>query len=213
MEDQFIILTIFFGSLLIGFSGAASPGPLLALSIKETLHNGWKAGPLIAIGHSILELFVVIGISVGINQVFDSNFIAKTISLFGGIMLIILGIQTIISNKEVDLNDTNETSNLNSKTLLLQGALVSLSNPYWFIWWVTIGATLIINASDQGVLGIASMYIGHILADIVWYTAVSLILVSGFKFLSNKIYHYLLLFCGIFLCLMGIYFIYSFFTI
>ena len=213
MEDQFIILTIFFGSLLIGFSGAASPGPLLALSIKETLHNGWKAGPLIAIGHSILELFVVIGISVGINQVFDSNFIAKTISLFGGIMLIILGIQTIISNKEVDLNDTNETSNLNSKTLLLQGALVSLSNPYWFIWWVTIGATLIINASDQGVLGIASMYIGHILADIVWYTAVSLILVSGFKFLSNKIYHYLLLFCGIFLCLMGIYFVYSFFTI
>lgn len=213
MEDQFIILTIFFGSLLIGFSGAASPGPLLALSIKETLHNGWKAGPLIAIGHSILELFVVIGISIGINQVFDSNFIAKTISLFGGIMLIILGIQTIISNKEVDLNDTNETSTLNSKTLLLQGALVSLSNPYWFIWWVTIGATLIINASDQGVLGIASMYIGHILADIVWYTAVSLILVSGFKFLSNKIYHYLLLFCGIFLCLMGIYFIYSFFTI
>jgi len=213
MEDQFIILTIFFGSLLIGFSGAASPGPLLALSIKETLHNGWKAGPLIAIGHSILELFVVIGISIGINQVFDSNFIAKTISLFGGIMLIILGIQTIISNKEVDLNDTNETSNLNSKTLLLQGALVSLSNPYWFIWWVTIGATLIINASDQGVLGIASMYIGHILADIVWYTAVSLILVSGFKFLSNKIYHYLLLFCGIFLCLMGIYFVYSFFTI
>ena len=213
MEDQFIILTIFFGSLLIGFSGAASPGPLLALSIKETLHNGWKAGPLIAIGHSILELFVVIGISIGINQVFDSNFIAKTISLFGGIMLIILGIQTIISNKEVDLNDTNETSNLNSKTLLLQGALVSLSNPYWFIWWVTIGATLIINASDQGVLGIASMYIGHILADIVWYTAVSLILVSGFKFLSNKIYNYLLLFCGIFLCLMGIYFVYSFFTI
>ena len=213
MEDQFIILTIFFGSLLIGFSGAASPGPLLALSIKETLHNGWKAGPLIAIGHSILELFVVIGISIGINQVFDSNFIAKTISLFGGIMLIILGIQTIISNKEVDLNDTNETSTLNSKTLLLQGALVSLSNPYWFIWWVTIGATLIINASDQGVLGIASMYIGHILADIVWYTAVSLILVSGFKFLSNKIYHYLLLFCGIFLCLMGIYFVYSFFTI
>ena len=213
MEDQFIILTIFFGSLLIGFSGAASPGPLLALSIKETLHNGWKAGPLIAIGHSILELFVVIGISIGINQVFDSNFIAKTISLFGGIMLIILGIQTIISNKEVDLNDTNETSTLNSKTLLLQGALVSLSNPYWFIWWVTIGATLIINASDQGVLGIASMYIGHILADIVWYTAVSLILVSGFKFLSNKIYNYLLLFCGIFLCLMGIYFVYSFFTI
>ena len=213
MEDQFILLTIFLGSLLIGFSGAASPGPLLALSIKETLHNGWKAGPLIAIGHSILELFVVIGISVGINQVFDSNFIAKTISLFGGIMLIILGIQTIISNKEVELNDTNQTSALNSKTLLLQGALVSLSNPYWFIWWVTIGATLIINASDQGVLGIASMYIGHILADIVWYTAVSLILVSGFKFLSNKIYHYLLLFCGIFLCLMGIYFIYSFFTI
>ena len=97
MEDQFVIVTIFFGSLLIGFSGAASPGPLLALSIKETLQNGWKAGPLIAIGHSILELFIVIGISIGINQLLNSDFIAKTISLFGGIMLVILGIQTIIS--------------------------------------------------------------------------------------------------------------------
>ncbi len=213
MEDQFVIVTIFFGSLLIGFSGAASPGPLLALSIKETLQNGWKAGPLIAIGHSILELFIVIGISIGINQLLNSDFIAKTISLFGGIMLVILGIQTIISNKEVNINDTKEPSNLNSKTLLLQGALVSLSNPYWFIWWVTIGATLIINSSDHGILGITSMYIGHILADIVWYTAVSLILVSGFKFLSNKIYNYLLLSCGIFLFLMGIYFIYSFFSI
>ena len=152
-----------------------------------------------------LLLKIGVGISVGINQVFDSNFIAKTISLFGGIMLIILGIQTIISNKEVDLNDTNQSSALNSKTLLLQGALVSLSNPYWFIWWVTIGATLIINASDQGVLGIASMYIGHILADIVWYTAVSLILVSGFKFLSNKILALITSFLVIFVAIrMGI---------
>ena len=213
MEDQFVIVTIFFGSLLIGFSGAASPGPLLALSIKETLQNGWKAGPLIAIGHSILELFIVIGISIGINQLLNSDFIAKTISLFGGIMLMILLNIAHPPAGANPINDTKEPSNLNSKTLLLQGALVSLSNPYWFIWWVTIGATLIINSSDHGILGITSMYIGHILADIVWYTAVSLILVSGFKFLSNKIYHYLLLSCGIFLFLMGIYFIYSFFSI
>ena len=213
MLDQITIITIFFGSLFIGFSGAASPGPLLALCIKGTLHSGWKAGPLIAIGHSILELFVVIGISIGINQLFDSDIIAKIISLFGGVMLIILGLQTIISNKVVDINNAQQESLLNSKTLLLQGALVSLSNPYWFIWWVTIGATLIVNSSDHGILGVSSMYIGHILADIFWYTAVSLILVSGIKFLSNKIYNYLLLSCGIFLCLMGVYFIYSFFNI
>jgi len=213
MFEQFAILTIFMSSFLIGFSGAASPGPLLAFSIKETLKNGWKAGPLIAIGHSILELFIVIGIAVGINQLFNSELIAKTISLFGGIMLIILGIQTIVSNKKVPISLDAKSTAGNSNTLLLQGALISLSNPYWFIWWVTIGATLIINSSNHGISGIVAMYIGHILADIIWYTAVSLILISGVKFLSNKFYQYLLLLCGIFLCFMGIYFIFSFFSI
>jgi threonine/homoserine/homoserine lactone efflux protein len=213
MFEQFAILTIFMSSFLIGFSGAASPGPLLAFSIKETLKSGWKAGPLIAIGHSILELFIVIGIAVGINQLFNSELIAKTISLFGGIMLIILGIQTIVSNKKVPISLGDKSTAGNSNTLLLQGALISLSNPYWFIWWVTIGATLIINSSNHGISGIVAMYIGHILADIIWYTAVSLILISGVKFLSNKFYQYLLLLCGIFLCFMGIYFILSFFSI
>jgi threonine/homoserine/homoserine lactone efflux protein len=213
MFEQFAILTIFMSSFLIGFSGAASPGPLLAFSIKETLKSGWKAGPLIAIGHSILELFIVIGIAVGINQLFNSELIAKTISLFGGIMLIILGIQTIVSNKKVPISLDAKSTAGNSNTLLLQGALISLSNPYWFIWWVTIGATLIINSSNHGISGIVAMYIGHILADIIWYTAVSLILISGVKFLSNKFYQYLLLLCGIFLCFMGIYFILSFFSI
>jgi threonine/homoserine/homoserine lactone efflux protein len=213
MFEQFAILTIFMSSFLIGFSGAASPGPLLAFSIKETLKSGWKAGPLIAIGHSILELFIVIGIAVGINQLFNSELIAKTISLFGGIMLIILGIQTIVSNKKVPISLDAKSTAGNSNTLLLQGALISLSNPYWFIWWVTIGATLIINSSNHGISGIVAMYIGHILADIIWYTAVSLILISGVKFLSNKFYQYLLLLCGIFLCFMGIYFIFSFFSI
>jgi threonine/homoserine/homoserine lactone efflux protein len=156
---------------------------------------------------------MVIGIAVGINQLFNSELIAKTISLFGGIMLIILGIQTIVSNKKVPISLDAKSTAGNSNTLLLQGALISLSNPYWFIWWVTIGATLIINSSNHGISGIVAMYIGHILADIIWYTAVSLILISGVKFLSNKFYQYLLLLCGIFLCFMGIYFILSFFSI
>ena len=61
---------IFLTSLAIGFSGAVSPGPLLTYTITESLKKGFIAGPLISVGHALIELVLVIVFALGRSNMF-----------------------------------------------------------------------------------------------------------------------------------------------
>jgi threonine/homoserine/homoserine lactone efflux protein len=94
---------------------------------------------------------------------------------------------------------------------ILGGIAVSLSNPYWSLWWATVGATFMnwSNSLGLGLLGLASFYFGHILADYAWYGLVSLGIASGRRFMTDAVYRGLILACGLFLWIMAGYFLYS----
>ena len=52
-------LVLFFSSFVVALSGALMPGPLLAVTLGNSPHYGWKFGPLAILGHGILELGLV----------------------------------------------------------------------------------------------------------------------------------------------------------
>ena len=62
------LLAIFGGSFLIALSGALMPGPLFTLSVRETLRRGFWVGPLVATGHALIELVLVIALALGLSQ-------------------------------------------------------------------------------------------------------------------------------------------------
>jgi arginine exporter protein ArgO len=61
----------------------------------------------------------------------------------------------------------------------------------------------------QGLIGLGSFYVGHILADLSWYSLVAFVITAGRSFLSQSVYRGVLLVCGFFLIVLSIYFIYS----
>ena len=209
MPEATIIL-IFTTSFVIGLSGAMMPGPLLALTIGQTARHGFWAGPLLTLGHGILELALVIALVLGLSQFIGGDLVTSIVGIAGGTVLVCMGLATVRQGwRKVPIPVANPASIAQNRTLVLSGVLVSASNPYWLIWWATIGMTYLLWSLKLGVAGVASFFTGHILADLSWYALVAFIIATGKKAMSDTVYHWLLLVCGLALVVLGGYFIVS----
>jgi threonine/homoserine/homoserine lactone efflux protein len=89
----------------------------------------------------------------------------------------------------------------------LAGIITSASNPYFWIWWLSIGSALVLSSLHSGLIIAAVFLIGHWLADFGWYTLVSISLDRGRNILSERSYRLILGICGIFLVCFGVYFL------
>lgn len=201
---------LFLTAFLVALSGALMPGPLLSATIAESARRGWKAGPQIMLGHGVLELVLLIGLMAGLSSILQKPEATRAIALLGGLFLLYLGFsmarQAVAGRIELEAASSQApAAGLNP---VLAGILVSLSNPYWSIWWATIGLGYLTLAMEQGIIGLAVFFSGHILADLAWYMLVAVLVAGGRRFLSQRIYNYILVACGVFLVAMGIFFIY-----
>ena len=218
---QFIVLLqIMLYSFIIAFTGAITPGPVLTIVIKETPQRGWTTGPLVVVGHSILELILIIGLVLGLDVILETPVAQLIICLIGGIILCILAALMLIDVLIKKISITRELAQP-SKTIkqkfvpIFDGIITSLSSPFWILWWATIGVSLIFTELpplavvpiEFGLLGLLVFYIGHILADFVWYTFISVMVASGKKWINDKMYRIILICCAAFLIYLGISFI------
>ncbi len=202
-----VFFPIFATSWIVGLSGAVSPGPLLAYDIKESLRIGPWAGPAISLGHSILELGVVALLYFGAATILDSDVAQICISIIGGAVLIFMAATFIRnSSKHSEINTIPNKSYFDKMGPVIGGVIVTVSNPYWSVWWVTVGLAYLIWSQEYGLVGVACFYFGHILADFAWFSLVSIIIASGRKLIVGKIYKIILVLCGVGMGGMGIYF-------
>jgi threonine/homoserine/homoserine lactone efflux protein len=192
--------------MIVAFSGALVPGPMLTLVISSVARKG--------LGHSLLELVVVIAFFLGILKYLDNPLIAKIIGLLGGIFLLYIGIDIVVSifrkKFTIDFKAALKQRTISGKstgTIIFKGILISLMNPYWFIWWISIGAAFLLKSVKFNMIGISSFYIGHISADFIWYLFIGFLVNTGRRFFNQKIYNGILFVCSIFLFYLGIRFI------
>ncbi len=202
---------VFITSLLVGFSGALSPGPLLVLSIRESMRLGFRAGPLISLGHALLELLVVVCLYLGLSSYFQGGVTIALIGLLGGAFLLWMAWGLL---RQPGRGAPSETMITRAEDIprfgpIVNGALVSLANPFWTLWWATLGVTYLVWAQELGLVGLVAFYVGHILADFSWYSLVSFGIASGRKVMGDMAYRLIMLLCGLFLLGLGIYFLAS----
>ena len=206
------LLVVFGTSFLVGLSGAAAPGPLLALDIRESSRRGFWAGPYIATGHSLVELVIVILLLVGLGPFLRNPAVAALVGILGGAFLLWMAwsIGRHPQRGAPSFAGSHHHTHLStSRQPIIGGALVTLSNPFWFLWWMTIGAALMARSYHLGLVGVTAFYIGHILSDYSWYSLVSLAVATGQRLMTPRVYAGVMLGCAAFLAGMGGYFIVS----
>jgi len=197
---------IAFSSFVVAFSGALVPGPLLSMTIAEAARRGVVAGPLIIVGHGLLELSLVILIIFGIAP-FLTVPLAKTgTCVIGGLVLIYLGCGMIRDARKALFSAAGGKTQKGMHPVI-SGIIGSVSNPYWIMWWVTIGMGYLISSLKFGMLGVSIFFFGHISADLGWYSVVSFAVSRGRKVIGDSGYRLLLYSCGGFLIIFGIWFL------
>lgn len=201
------LITIFCSSFLIALSGALMPGPLLTVTVSESTRRGAITGPLVIFGHGILELSLIAALLLGMAPLLQRNDVFIFISLVGGSILLWMAFSMFKSlpGLRLDMEQDSEKS----KNLVITGIVFSLANPFWIIWWASIGLGYILHSVKFGVIGIAAFFSGHILADLAWYTLISFGVAKGRRFFSDVFYRRLMGCCASFLVIFSCYFFYS----
>ncbi len=194
-------------SFILALSGALMPGPLFTLTVAEAARRGTRAGPMIITGHGLLELLLVVAVIKGLGPFLKEPPVIGTIALLGGIILLVMGIDMARKAGSLSLEqDTVQSDQAPARHPIVLGFVGSLANPYWIIWWVTIGLGYLITASHFGWPGLVTFFLGHIAADYAWYILIALSVSRGRGLLSDKSYQTMIRCCGIFLIGFGTWF-------
>ena len=196
---EFAILVI-----IISASGVMSPGPLFAANITYGLREGVKSGIKIAIGHSIVELPLVILLGIGVFSLEIFPEFRTIISIFGAITLFgFAGIQikTILKkNKNISVKPKQGP--------IVTGILLSALNPFFIVWWLTIGFKLISDAMlIWAFAGILIVFVFHIWMDFTWLGITAFLASKSRKIISNRNYKIMILVLSLTLIYFGITFL------
>jgi len=204
------LTAIFGGSFALALSGALMPGPLLTVTVSESARTGFKAGPLLITGHALLESLLVIAIVMGLAPYLKAPLTMGIISLVGGGMLLWMGFDMVRSAGGFSLNEGKSSSHSRATAHpVLTGIVASISNPYWTLWWATIGLGYLVAAMKFGFPGVAVFFAGHLTADYAWYALISLGISRGKKLLKDRSYQIMIRVCGLFLVGFGTWFLLS----
>lgn len=204
-------LGLFAGAFVVGLSGAMSPGPVLTETISASIRRGFIAGPLIVLGHAMLEMVLLALIVAGCGRFLQQPPVPSVLGIVGGAMLVWMGVGTIRDSRGVMERGMTAAAGGAAEGRgmhpVLAGVLLSLSNPTWILWWATIGLAFAGQAMVHGPVGLGAFYAGHIASDLVWYSLVSAAVAGGRRVAPPGVWRAVLVICGVALCGLGILFL------
>ena len=196
---EFAVLVI-----IISASGVMSPGPLFAANITYGLREGFRSGVKIAIGHSIVELPLVILLGIGVFSLETFPEFRVIISIFGAITLFGFASMQIksIFKKNTDISTKPKHGPI------ITGILFSALNPFFIVWWLTIGFKLISDAMlIWAFAGILVVFVLRIWMDFVWLGMVAFFASKSVKIISNRNYKIMIVGLSLVLIYFGIMFL------
>jgi len=196
-------LTFAITVVLITVSGALAPGPLFFVTISEGVKSGIRSGVIFSFAHSLVEFALVMLLALGLLSVASEPVVRVAVGVAGGVALLVFGVTQIRGSLSYKV-DVAQSGRRASRSLLLLGLAFTGLNPYFIIWWLTIGASLILVALEfWGLAGVVFMYVCHVWVDYVWLTLVAAFAKRGAGFLRLRWHRVIMAVFGVVLIYFG----------
>jgi len=203
------LLTFIATVVVVTASGALAPGPLFFTNIAHGIKSGAKGGLAFSVGHTVFELSLVLFLAFTLQTVVNEPLIKLVVGVVGGAALLVFGflqIREALASKS-GVVTKGETR---SRHPLLLGTLFTGLNPYFILWWLTVGMTLIVNALElASFAGVLIMYVSHVWMDYAWLTGTAYLAKRGISLIGGKGYRIIMIIFGGALVFFGLYFLAS----
>ena len=190
-------------AVLISLSGVIAPGPVTAVTVSKGAKSP-HAGAIIALGHGIVEIPLMILILYGFGDILKITYVKAIIGLLGGLFLLKMGISLLKGIKHAKIDSANGPN-----SPLRAGIILTLANPYFMVWMATIGSILIFRSYAFGLLGFTIFMIAHWSCDFLWLYFLSALSFKGGQFFGKRLQQVLFAICGVFLLFFGAKFIFD----
>jgi threonine/homoserine/homoserine lactone efflux protein len=190
-------LLFLLSAVVISMSGVMAPGPITAVTLGKAARSP-HAGGVIAIGHGIVEFPLMVAVWYGIVHLQNNIVLKAGIGLVGGVFLLVMGLGMLRSAAP-----GKAPAGKLAASALLAGILLTAANPYFLLWWASVGAKLVMGAVAFGLLGFAVFAIAHWLCDLVWLWFLSALAYKGGQFFGRTFQKVTFGVCGVFLVAMS----------
>ncbi len=184
------LLSFLFEGVLISLSGVMAPGPITAVTVGKG-NESPHAGAFVAIGHGMIEVPLMLSIFFGFRPLLTLPYVSVGIPFVGGLFLLVMGIGMFRSMSRVEVS-----SGVYTQAPLLAGMLLSLGNPYFLIWWATVGATLIARSASFGMVAFFTFALLHWACDFLWCYSLSALSFKGGRVLGKGFQKVVFAACG-----------------
>ncbi|HWQ47963.1 MAG TPA: LysE family translocator, partial [Methanosarcina sp.] len=188
------------GSFL-GLAAGTAPGPLLAVTISETLQHGKWEGIKVAVSPLITDLPIVLFVLYVLSHLTSYDFIIGIIAFFGASYLIYSGIESLkIKKDSIELNIEKEDA-------LKKGVIVNFGNPHPYVFWFSIGGPIIIKSLNTHVSATILFILGFYSFLVGSKVVITLIVEKSKSFTNSKRYFSIIRALGIAQIIFGLTFI------
>ena len=197
------MLPILLSVVVISFSGVMMPGPMFAVTLAKSYRSPW-AGTKMSLGHAVIEVPLILLIYFGFAQFFQNSIVQLILSVVGGGMIIWLGISMFRARTEVVRKGKDLPYNA-----FTAGIFASAFNPFFLLWWATIGSMLIMRILDFGAIGLVAFIMVHWLCDLTWLTLISVVIYRTHSLWGLKLQEWIFIACSLLLVGFGLWFLVS----
>ena len=194
---------IFFASaIFISLTGVMMPGPLFAATVEKG-YKDERAGIKVAIGHGLVEFPLMALIIVSLDYVFENDMVKLGIGLIGGTLMLFLGASMFRGRKNYAISGKESIP----YGPVVAGVITTATNPYFLLWWATVGAVLVLNAQFFGPIIVLVFAIVHWSCDLGWYTLTTFVVFRTKHLWTQRVHEIIFGSCGVIMMAFGVYFI------
>ena len=154
--------------IVTSLSGVMMPGPMFTVTLVKSLKSPW-AGVQVSLGHAVIEVPLILLVYFGLAQFFQHITVQLVLSVVGGGMIVWMGYGLFRARRRLAREGKDTSYNA-----FMAGIFMSGLNPFFLVWWVTVGSLLLMSFLNAvGTWGLPLFIVVHWLCDLVWLTLVS----------------------------------------